>query len=97
MTDKTTNEPQHQVIFMPSGRRGRVAEGTDVLSAARQLGVEIESLCGGRITCNKCRIRVEDGNFAKHNITSQANHLSDMHLCLVPILIDAQIFSYLYF
>ncbi|MCP5096717.1 MAG: DUF4445 domain-containing protein [Chloroflexi bacterium] len=61
---------------MPSGRRGKVAAGTAVLEAARQLGVEIESICGGRLTCNKCRIRVEDGNFAKHGITSHSTHLS---------------------
>lgn len=76
MKDDKSTEPQHQVIFMPSGRRGRVSEGTAVLEAARQLGVEIESICGGRLTCNKCRIRVEDGKFAKHGITSNASHLS---------------------
>ncbi len=74
MTDRSNNDPL--VIFMPSGRRGRVPEGTLVLDAARQLGVEIESICGGRLTCNKCRIRVEEGQFAKHGITSANNHLS---------------------
>ena len=47
-----------------------------MLEAARQLGVEIESICGSRLTCRKCRIRVEEGPFAKHGITSSANHLS---------------------
>jgi uncharacterized 2Fe-2S/4Fe-4S cluster protein (DUF4445 family) len=78
----TTNDPapgpKYQVIFMPSGRRGQITEGTAVLDAARQLGVEIESICGGRITCNKCRIRVEEGKFSKHGITSQAGHLSPL-------------------
>ena len=74
MTDRSNNDPL--VIFMPSGRRGRVPEGTLELDAARQLGVEIESICGGRLTCNKCRIRVEEGQFAKHGITSANNHLS---------------------
>ena len=76
--DNDTNERQHQLIFMPSGRRGRVAEGTAVLDAARQLGVEIESICGGRLTCNKCRIQVQDGYFPKLGITSQADNLSAM-------------------
>jgi uncharacterized 2Fe-2S/4Fe-4S cluster protein (DUF4445 family) len=67
---------QHQLIFMPSGRRGQVDEGTPVLEAARQLGVEIESICGSRLTCRKCRIRVEEGSFAKHKIISSPNHLS---------------------
>ncbi len=78
MIDDKRTEPQHQVIFMPSGRRGQVRPGTAVLEAARQLGVEIESICGGKLTCNKCRIRVEDGKFAKHGITSHASHLSPM-------------------
>ena len=73
-----TENTEHQLIFMPSGRRGKVAAGTAVLEAARQLGVEIESICGGRLTCNKCRIKVEDGRFAKHGITSHASHLSPM-------------------
>jgi uncharacterized 2Fe-2S/4Fe-4S cluster protein (DUF4445 family) len=64
------------VIFMPSGRRGRIEQDTSVLDAARQLGVEIESICGGKLTCNKCRIRVEDGQFPKHKIHSSEDHLS---------------------
>jgi len=61
---------------MPSGRRGKVKHGTLVLDAARQLGVEIESICGGRQTCEKCRVLVEEGHFDKHGITSSENHLS---------------------
>ena len=61
---------------MPSGRRGRVARGTTLLEAARQLGVEIESICGGRQTCGKCQVVVEEGHFAKHGLTSSAEHLS---------------------
>lgn len=67
---------QHKVIFMPSGRRGYVAGGVTVLEAARQLGASIESICGGRMTCNKCRVVVEEGAFDKHGIRSAAGHLS---------------------
>lgn len=65
-----------QVIFMPSGRRGQIEQGTTVLEAARQLGVEIESICGGKMTCNKCLVRVEEGNFSKHKISSGDDHLT---------------------
>ncbi|MBK9050023.1 MAG: DUF4445 domain-containing protein [Chloroflexi bacterium] len=61
---------------MPSGRRGRVPVGTSLLDTARQLGVEIESICGGRLTCGKCRIQVENGQFAKHGILSAESHLT---------------------
>lgn len=64
------------VVFMPSGRRGHFAEGTTVLDAARELGVGIESICSGRLTCGKCKVRVEEGHFAKHAITSAADHLT---------------------
>ena len=64
------------LILMPSGRRGQVARGTSLLDAARSLGVEIESICGGRQTCGKCQILVEDGTFLKHQIVSAADHVS---------------------
>lgn len=64
------------LIFMPSGRRGRVERDMTLLEAARELGVEIESICGGQMTCNKCRIRIENGKFPKHGIISSDDHLS---------------------
>jgi uncharacterized 2Fe-2S/4Fe-4S cluster protein (DUF4445 family) len=64
------------VLFMPSGRRGRFPHGTPVLDAARSLGVYIESVCGGRGICGRCQIQVTEGEFAKHQISSAADHLS---------------------
>src|SRR5258705_9695365 len=69
MTDPT-------IALMPSGRRGQVPAGTTLLDATRLLGVELESICGGRQTCGKCQIVVEEGHFAKHNITSVESHLT---------------------
>jgi uncharacterized 2Fe-2S/4Fe-4S cluster protein (DUF4445 family) len=65
-----------QVIFMPSGRRGQVPVGQSLLDAARQVGVEIESICAGRLTCGKCKIQVENGTFEKHGIVSSDTHVS---------------------
>jgi uncharacterized 2Fe-2S/4Fe-4S cluster protein (DUF4445 family) len=64
------------VLFMPSGKRGRFPKGTPVLDAARQLGVYVESVCGGRATCGRCQIEVQEGHFAKHKITSSSDHIS---------------------
>ena len=36
------------VVFTPSGKRGRFPVGTPLLTAARKLGVDIDSVCGGR-------------------------------------------------
>ncbi|MCB0047427.1 MAG: DUF4445 domain-containing protein [Caldilineaceae bacterium] len=65
-----------RVIFQPNGRQGDIVPGTNLLDAARSLGVEIESICGGRQTCGKCKVFVEEGAFAKYDVVSAATHLS---------------------
>ncbi|MQL53581.1 DUF4445 domain-containing protein, partial [Desulfofundulus thermobenzoicus] len=67
---------QHQVIFQPSGRRGKVEHGLTLLEAARELGVDIESVCGGVKVCGKCKVKIEEGFFEKFGIESYMNHLS---------------------
>ncbi len=76
MTDKPTSIPEHQLVLVPSGRRGLIAEGTDLLTACRSLGVDLESICGGKQTCGKCQVVVEEGRYEKHGLTSVARHLS---------------------
>jgi len=67
---------EHLVIFTPSGRRGRVTTGTTVLDAARALGVDIDSVCGGRAICGRCQVQQSVGEFPKHGITSASANLS---------------------
>ena len=64
------------IVFTPSGKRGRFAPGTPVLQAARALGVDIDSVCGGRAICGRCQITVGEGEYAKHGIVSSDAHLS---------------------
>ncbi len=64
------------VIFTPSGRRGRFVPGTTILDAARRLGVDIDSVCGGRGICGRCQVEQGIGEFAKHGITSAPAHLT---------------------
>ncbi len=64
------------VVFTPSGRRGRVRRGTTVLEAARALGVDLDSVCGGRGLCGRCQVTVAVGDFPKHGIESRASNLS---------------------
>ena len=65
------------VIFTPSGKRGRFPVGTPVLTAARQLGVDLDSVCGGRGICSKCQITPGYGEFSKHGVTVEADALSE--------------------
>src|SRR5215216_3851387 len=67
---------KHTVILQPSGRRGQVEEGMSIRAAARELGVEIESICAENATCGKCMVLVEEGRFEKYNIDSKRDHLS---------------------
>jgi uncharacterized 2Fe-2S/4Fe-4S cluster protein (DUF4445 family) len=64
------------VVFTPSGRRGRFTMGTPLLQAARSLGVDVDSVCGGRSICGRCQVEIGDGQFAKHGIESRAGHAS---------------------
>ena len=64
------------VVFTPSGRRGRFPTGTTLLDAARSLGVDIDSVCGGRALCGRCQVQPAIGEFAKHGVTSRAENLS---------------------
>ncbi|MFD1511296.1 ASKHA domain-containing protein [Lacimonas salitolerans] len=65
------------VIFTPSGKRGRFATGTPILTAARQLGVDLDSVCGGRGICSKCQISPSYGEFSKHGVTVADTALSE--------------------
>lgn len=70
------SEQEALVVFTPSGRRGRFPVGTPLLQAARALGVDIDSVCGGRGLCGRCQVTVCEGEFSKHGISSRADSLS---------------------
>jgi uncharacterized 2Fe-2S/4Fe-4S cluster protein (DUF4445 family) len=72
------NNPTPLIVFSPSGKRGRFPHGTPVLQAARELGVDIDSICGGRARCGRCQVEAVEGSFAKENIVSSPDHLTEM-------------------
>jgi len=66
-----------KVVFLPSGRRGEFPIGTPLLQAAQKLGVDIDSICGGRGLCGRCQILCAEGSFPKHGIHSSLEHLNE--------------------
>ncbi len=64
------------VVFQPSGRHAYVTAGQTLLTAARDMGVEIESICGGQQTCGKCKVVPDVGDHPKYGIASKLEHLS---------------------
>ncbi len=71
------NETLPLVIFTPSGKRGHFEVGTPILTAARALGVDLDSVCGGRGICSKCQITPSYGEFSKHGVTVADDALTE--------------------
>jgi uncharacterized 2Fe-2S/4Fe-4S cluster protein (DUF4445 family) len=67
-----------RVVFIPAGRAGVVETGTTVLDAARALGVDLDSVCGGRALCGHCQVRPSTGHFAKWAIDAGDGALAPM-------------------
>ena len=67
---------KHNIILQPSGSRGQVDEGQSIRFAARELGVEIESICAENGTCGKCMVLIEEGRFEKYNMDSRRENVS---------------------
>ncbi len=65
-----------RVVFTPSGKRGNFSIGTPILKAAQALGVDIDSVCGGRGLCGRCQVVHATGNFTKHHINSKPENIS---------------------
>src|SRR3954467_2385901 len=73
--DRVMSAPAHTIVFTPSGRRGEIPDGASVLDAARELGVDLDSVCGGRGICGRCQVVPMEGSFPKHGLTSAGDHL----------------------
>jgi uncharacterized 2Fe-2S/4Fe-4S cluster protein (DUF4445 family) len=55
-------ESEIPVKFEPQGKIVHVLAGTTLLEAAVRAGLLLDSPCGGRGTCGKCRVRVVDAS-----------------------------------
>jgi uncharacterized 2Fe-2S/4Fe-4S cluster protein (DUF4445 family) len=67
----------YQVTILPENVRVTVPEGTNLLLAAAQAGVQLDSPCGGRGICGKCAVRVIKGRIAP----GAGSHLSEELAC----------------
>ena len=50
-----------KITFQPSGQSVYVLPGTSLLEAAGRAGIILQTPCGGRGTCGKCRVRIVSG------------------------------------
>lgn len=66
-----------KIIFQPEGKRGEFPPGTTILDAAREIGVDIEAICGGKLTCGKCQVVIEQGEENLSQMTEDERRLLD--------------------
>ena len=66
-----------KIIFQPEGKRGEFPPGTTILEAAREIGVDIEAICGGKLTCGKCQVVIEQGEENLSEMTEDEKRLLD--------------------
>lgn len=67
----------NRIIFTPTGLEAEVPDGTSVLAAARQLGVDLDSVCGGRGICGRCQVTPTSGSFPKWGLEVGDDALSE--------------------
>lgn len=60
-----------KVTFQPSGRSVYVLPGTVLLEAAGRAGIIIQTPCGGRGTCGKCRVRIISGECTSPDVKQE--------------------------
>ncbi|NNF53414.1 MAG: DUF4445 domain-containing protein [Acidimicrobiales bacterium] len=68
--------PRVRAVFTPSGLETSVAINTSVLDAARALGVDVDSVCGGRGICGRCQVSAPLGTFDKWALTARSDGLT---------------------
>ena len=67
---------KYKVVFTPSGKRGEFSRNSNLLDIARSLGVDIDSVCGGRGICGRCQVEPSEGDFPKFKINARNKNLS---------------------
>ncbi|GAH04614.1 unnamed protein product, partial [marine sediment metagenome] len=60
------------IEFEPVGRRTNVPPGSTIYEAARDVGIEIISLCGGIGSCDSCRIQLVAGEISDRTLEEEA-------------------------
>ncbi|MDD1703097.1 MAG: ASKHA domain-containing protein, partial [Methanoregula sp.] len=90
-------EPTIRVIFQPMNRVLSVPAGTPLFTALREAGIWVESICGGKGFCGKCRVILTNGTCSSQPDSATACHLSPEEkasgyylACQVTLTADAE-------
>jgi uncharacterized 2Fe-2S/4Fe-4S cluster protein (DUF4445 family) len=61
------------IDFEPVGRRGPCSRDQSLLDGARQLSVDLVSICGGIGNCERCKVQVVSGRMTKATLEEEAS------------------------
>jgi len=67
----------NEINFEPLGLRGHCSKDQSLLVCARQLGVGINSLCGGHGNCHLCQVQVLSGTVSEPTSSEMGHFSSD--------------------
>jgi uncharacterized 2Fe-2S/4Fe-4S cluster protein (DUF4445 family) len=84
-----------KIFLDPMNREIEVERGTTLLDAIREAGIRIESVCGGKGECGKCKVILSKGEVSSLS-TSHKKHLSPQQIsegyrlaCQIRVLSDS--------
>ncbi|MFB0501137.1 MAG: ASKHA domain-containing protein [Candidatus Bathyarchaeia archaeon] len=85
-----------KILFDPMNREVEVERGMMLLDAIREAGIRIESICGGKGDCGKCKVILNKGEVSSLS-TSHKKHLSPQQIsegyrlaCQIRVLSDSE-------
>jgi len=67
-----------KVRFQPSGQNVYVLPGTSLVEAAGRAGIILQTPCGGRGTCGKCRVRIVSGEISSSESAAKGTLSEDL-------------------
>ncbi|MEM3507013.1 MAG: ASKHA domain-containing protein [Candidatus Bathyarchaeia archaeon] len=88
------NTDEFQITFQPEGKRATAKINENLLKIAQKASIGIDSTCGGRGICGKCRVIIRLGNEFLSNVSAiEEKHLSEEEIkkgyrlaCLTTII-----------
>jgi uncharacterized 2Fe-2S/4Fe-4S cluster protein (DUF4445 family) len=89
-------EQEVRVFFQPMNKMVIVPKGTPLLDALREAGVAIESICGGKGLCRKCKVILTSGTCAMspqpgaHPLLHEEAAQGYYYACQVTLTADAE-------
>lgn len=72
MTDPKKELLTHLIDFEPIGRRVDITPGESLFEAAHSAGFELVSICGGKGSCDGCRVRVMSGKLSSPTLEEES-------------------------